>query len=175
MLRPPSNRRKTKNHSQLNLIPILDAVFIFIFFLLMSANLIKVFEISSNVPIVSTKRPPKKQKKPLALMLKIDASKLTLYRGVPARLVKKFGRVDKDRYDLESLHNHLVKIKTRHKKERSIILEPVANVEYLKLVEVMDAVRMFRNTDPKITVKKEGVDTFVEELFDDIILGNIQS
>ena len=59
MYRVPSRRKTKKQMAKPNLIPILDAVFIFIFFLLMSANFIKIFEISSDVPIVSTVEPPK--------------------------------------------------------------------------------------------------------------------
>ena len=42
--------RKTKP----NLIPIMDAVFIFIFFLLMSAQFIDIYEINSDAPAVVT-------------------------------------------------------------------------------------------------------------------------
>ena len=44
MLRAPSRRQRKEPEKRLNLIPILDSVFIFIFFLLMSANFIKIFE-----------------------------------------------------------------------------------------------------------------------------------
>ena len=57
MLRAPSRRKRKEPVKRLNLIPILDAVFIFIFFLLMSANFIKIYEVQSDVPIVSTTPP----------------------------------------------------------------------------------------------------------------------
>ena len=175
MLRAPSNRRKGKGQQRLNLIPILDAVFIFIFFLLFSANFIKIYEVGSNIPLVSASEPPKKPKKPLALTLKITASQLTLYRGVPSFPIKSFGKIEESEYDLESLHNYLVELKSKYKKEKTIIIEPIYDVTYEQIVKIMDAVRMFRNTDPKITIQQDGVDIFVEELFNDIIFGNIQS
>ena len=175
MLRAPSNRRKGKGQHRLNLIPILDAVFIFIFFLLFSASFIKIYEVGSNVPLVSTAQPPKNPKKPLALTLKITDSELTLYRGVPSSRIKSFGKIDESEYDLESLHNYLVELKAKHKKEKTIVIEPIFDVTYEQIVKIMDAVRMFRNTDPKITIQQDGIDVFVEELFNDIIFGNIQS
>ena len=174
MLRAPSNRRKKKGNSRLNLIPILDAVFIFIFFLLLSASFVKIFEIDSNIPIVSTSAPKKENKKPLALNLRINDINLTLYRGVPSRIAKTFKKID-GQYDLETLHNYLVGLKKRYPKEKTIIIEPFVDVKYGTLVDIMDAVRMFKETDEKMTVKEDGVDTFVEELFNDIIFGNIQS
>ena len=48
MIRAPSGRKNKKKVKPLNLIPILDSVFIFIFFLLMSANFVEFFEIQSN-------------------------------------------------------------------------------------------------------------------------------
>ena len=174
MLRAPSNRRKGKGQQRLNLIPILDAVFIFIFFLLLSASFIKIYEVGSNIPMVSSAEPPKK-KKPLALTLKITDSQLTLYRGVPSYPIKNFGKIGDSEYDLESLHNYLVELKSKYKEEKTIIMEPLHDITYEQIVKIMDSVRMFRKTDPKITIQKNGIDIFVEELFDDIIFGNIQS
>ena len=54
----PSSRRKKKPDEKLNLVPIMDSVFIFIFFLLMSAQFIHVMEIGSPVPILSAAEPP---------------------------------------------------------------------------------------------------------------------
>ena len=62
--RTPTSRRTKKKKQGLNLIPILDAIFILIFFLLMSAQFVKIYEIGSDVPIVSDQEPPKDKKKP---------------------------------------------------------------------------------------------------------------
>ncbi|MBC98168.1 MAG: hypothetical protein CME63_10485 [Halobacteriovoraceae bacterium] len=91
MLRAPSRRKRKEPVKRLNLIPILDAVFIFIFFLLMSANFIKIYEVQSDVPIVSS-APPKSNKKPLALTLKVTGAGLKLYTGVPSKLVKRINK-----------------------------------------------------------------------------------
>lgn len=175
MLRAPSRRKRKEPVQRLNLIPILDAVFIFIFFLLMSANFIKIYEVQSDVPIVST-TPPKNNKKPLALTLKVTGSGLNLYQGVPSKLIKKIAKTREGEYNLEALHDFMIDMKKRHKTERSLILEPLVDIEYEAIVKIMDAVRMYRNTDDKVWIKDDaGIDIQAKHLFDQIVFGNIRS
>ena len=175
MLRAPSRRKRKEPVKRLNLIPILDAVFIFIFFLLMSANFIKIYEVQSDVPIVSS-APPKSNKKPLALTLKVTGAGLKLYTGVPSKLVKRINKTPEGEYNLEALHDFMVDIKKTNKQERSLILEPIIDIEYEALVKIMDAVRMYRNTDEKVWYQdKQGVDVQAKHLFDQIVFGNIRS
>ena len=175
MLRAPSRRKRKEPPQRLNLIPILDAVFIFIFFLLMSANFIKIFEVQSDVPIISADSPPPK-KKPLALTVKVTSTSLNVYRGVPSSLIKKISKTATGDYDLETLHSYMVSLKQNYKNERELILEPIVDVNYEVIVKIMDAVRLFRNTDEKVWIKdKDGVETPAKYLFDKIVFGNIRS
>lgn len=176
MLRAPSRRKRKEQSQRLNLIPILDAVFIFIFFLLMSANFIKVFEVQSDVPIISNAPPPKSKKKPLALTVRANESGLNIYTGVPSRLIRKIGKTPMGDYDFEALHSFMVSLKKKHKRERSIILEPVVDINYDTIVKIMDSVRVFRNTDEKIWIKDtDGDESQAKYLFDKIVFGNIKS
>lgn len=175
--RVPSRRKHRTQAKGPNLIPILDAVFIFIFFLLMSASFIKIYEIPSDVPIVSESSPPTSNKKPLALTLIFEKDGLILKRGVPAKTIGTFGKDQNGDYDLLSLRTRLIRIKKSFLSERTIIFEPRIDVNYEKLIQVMDAVRMFRKTDEALFIKdkKDGVDTKVRQLFSNIVFGNIQS
>ncbi len=176
MYRVPSRRKRKTDIEKPNLTPILDAVFIFIFFLLMSANFIKIYEIPSDVPIVSASKPPKSKKKPLALTLKIYANSLRVYKGVPSSLIKTIGKNAQGKYDLENLHNFLVQIKQRYVSEKTIILEPKIDIKYEELVKIMDSSRLLKNTDPAIYQKGEGgVEQKLRFLFGNIVFGNIQS
>ncbi len=176
MYRTPSARRRKNKTDRLNLIPILDSVFIFIFFLLMSANFLKVFEIGSDIPIVSSAPPPKEDKKPLALTLIINSNNLTLMTGVPSRVVKTFGKIDNDKYDSRSLHEYLISIKKNNVSEETIIFEPKIDIKYEELIEIMDAVRMLHKTDEAIYKKtKDGLDERVRTLFNNIVFGNLMS
>lgn len=174
MLRAPSSRKRKKEVKNLNLIPILDSVFIFIFFLLMSANFIEFYEIQSPVPIANNAPPPKTP--PLALMVQVLPGSLKVYRGVNASLIKSIGKLPDGKYDLESLHDFLVNLKMRYKREKSIMLEPLTDIDYQVLVQIMDAVRQFRTTDPAVFIKdKDNQDKKVLELFPDIVFTNIKS
>mgnify|MGYP005653059973 CR=1 FL=1 len=173
MYTPPSSRRVKKKSVKPNLIPILDAVFIFIFFLLMSANFVKIYEIPSDVPIVSDAKPPRKP--PFSLTLTIEDNSITLRQGVAGKMVGNFKKDNKGDYDIASLRNKLIRIKKRYKSEKTIIFEPKANIEYEDLIKVMDAVRMLKRTDETLFRKVKGVDTKIKELFSNIVFGNIQS
>ena len=175
MLRAPSRRKRKEPVKRLNLIPILDAVFIFIFFLLMSANFIKIYEVQSDVPIVSTKTPPK-NKKPLALTVKVTKKGLNVYKGVPSKLIKSIKKTPEDTYNLEALHDTMINLKKSYKEERSVVLEPLIDIEYESIIKIMDAIRMYRNTDEKVWLKdKNGLDVKAKYLFDQIVFGNIRS
>lgn len=176
MIKLPSSRRKKKPEEKLNLVPIMDAVFIFIFFLLMSANFVKVFEISSDVPIVSDQEPPKPKKDPLALTLTIEEKGIILSKGIPSREFKTIAKLADGKHDLETLHNTIISIKKSNLDEDSIILEPVADLSYEEIVGIMDAVRLLKNTDEAIFKKnKEGLDEKIKLLFSQILFGNLMS
>ena len=172
----PTKRRSQKEEQRLNLIPILDAVFIFIFFLLMSAQFIKIYEISSDVPIVSDSPPPKDNKKPLALTLQVNNTGFTLKTGVPAKTRNIIKKTSDGAYNYIELHDYLINLKKRHLSEKTIILEPQINLSYEDIVKIMDAVRMFKNTDETLYIKdKDGLDVKVKELFSKIVFGNLLS
>jgi biopolymer transport protein ExbD len=175
MYRQPSARRRKKAQERLNLIPILDSVFIFIFFLLLSANFLKVFEIASDVPIVSDAQPPKDKKKPLALTITIYKGSISISTGVPSRVVRSFKKQG-EKYNLEDLHKYLITLKKKHLGEENAIFEPKFDLEYQDLVEIMDAVRTLRKTDEAIYRKtKDGIEEKVQTLFSKIVFGNIMS
>jgi biopolymer transport protein ExbD len=154
----------------------MDAVFIFIFFLLMSAQFLHVMEIGSDIPIVSDTEPPKKDKDPLALQLKVEQNVLTLMAGVKPRIVAKINRLPDGAYNLDELHQKLVELKKSNIDEESIILQPEWDIAYDEIIKIMDTVRLLKNTDDAIFKKdKDGIDQKVKTLFAKIIFGNLMS
>jgi biopolymer transport protein ExbD len=171
----PSRRLRKRNDDKLNLIPILDSVFIFIFFLLMSAQFVKIFEISSDIPIISNSPPPKELKPPLALTLRIEKDNLILLSGVPSQVIKQIPMNNKS-YDLVTLHQEIINIKKRYLEEDTIVLEPSKEVSYEDIVKIMDEVRTLRKSDESLYTKdKQGNDSKIETLFDKILFGNLMS
>ena len=174
--RTPTSRKSKKKDSKLNLIPILDAVFIFLFFLLMSTQFIKIFEISSDIPLISNEPPPKTKKKPLALTVTIKKSGFVISSGIPSKIINNIRKTSEGKYDLATLHNYLVQLKKKNVKENSVILEPIIDLNYEEIIKIMDAVRLLKNTDDPIFSKdKDGIDVQIKTLFHKIIFGNLMS
>ena len=128
-------RRRKKKEQKLNLIPILDAIFIFIFFLLMSAQFLDIYQIGSDAPITSTST-EKMDKKPLNLTLVMNKDKITVMTGLDEKVYKTHSL-----NDLAALNETLIELKKLHPKESSAILKPARNFKYQKIVKVIDATR----------------------------------
>lgn len=176
MLKVPTSRKRKRPDEKLNLVPIMDSIFIFIFFLLMSASFLKIYEIGSPIPIISDKEPLKPEKDPLALAITLETNELILMKGVPQREIQRFKRLPDGTFDYEAIHTVLIEIKKQNKNEDSIIFEPVGELTYEEIVKVMDAVRMLKKTDDSIfRPNKEGIDEPIKNLFDKIIFSNLMS
>jgi biopolymer transport protein ExbD len=172
----PTRRKKNKEDQGLNLVPILDAVFILIFFLLMSAQFVKIYEIGSDVPIISNSEPPKDKKKPLALTVEITKNGFSISTGVPAKRIKRIGKNQSGEYDLLTLHEFLVDLKKTNLSEEVIVLEPIVDLTYEEIVKIMDEVRVLKKTDDALFKKdKDGLDVQLKTLFSKIMFGNLMS
>lgn len=137
--------RKKKKTQKLNLIPILDAIFIFIFFLLMSAQFIDIYEIGSDAPITSTST-KKLDKKPLNLTLVLKDEQVIVKTGVEETTYKthQFS-------DLGALNETLMELKKKHPEESSAIIKPFKNFKYKKIVKVIDNTREITKPNVYIT------------------------
>lgn len=176
MLRVPTSRKRKKPEEKLNLVPIMDSVFIFIFFLLMSASFLKIYEIGSPIPIISDQDQPKPEKEPLALTMQVDTNVITVSSGVPSRVLRKFSRQASGDFNYDEIHTALIDLKKQHVDEDTIIFEPIGDLTYEEIVKIMDAVRMLDKTDEAIfKTNKDGIDEKVKNLFDKIIFSNLMS
>ena len=156
--------KKKKGIAKINLIPILDAVFIFIFFLLMSAQFVEIYEIGSDAPQISTIKQDSK-KDPLNLMLKITKEKITVTTGVNEKKHSTIKRTAEG-YDVQKLKSVLNAIKSKNIAESSIIFRPSKSVPYKEIVKIMDAVRLKDERAPASAGKENS-------LFDQIIFETI--
>lgn len=135
--------RKKKVAPKLNLIPILDSVFIFIFFLLLSTQFVQTHEIGTEAPSVrSTDMPHKKD--PLNLTANISKEGITLTTGLQDKIYRKIAMTDtgkKKNYDIKAFQKTLFEIKKKHAKESSIVFKPDRKVKYEDIIALMDAAR----------------------------------
>ncbi len=158
-----------------NVIPILDAVFIFIFFLLMSAQFLEIYEIGSDAPAVKTvsEEQPKDKKPPLNLTLEVNKNSIVVKTGLDGNIHKTIGLKDGN-YDLDLLATELVTLKKGHVSETSVIIRPDSKVEYKKIVYIMDTCRELPNETPSIVAKNDkGVTVETRTLFEQIIFETI--
>lgn len=133
---------------KLNLIPILDSVFIFIFFLLMSAQFLQIYEIGSDAPAVKTTDTMKDDKPPLNLTLVISTNAIVIKTGVPENTYREIASIGSE-HNLQELKATLIEIKQKHEDEKSIIFRPDSTVNYRALVQIMDSVREDRISGPR--------------------------
>ena len=147
MYRVPSARRRKGGERRLDLIPIMDAVFILIFFLLMSAQFVKIYEIGSDLPILADSPPPPDNKKePLNLTLDISKDRIQVLVGNDRTLKQAiFYDKSKKSFDLKELHNLLIELKIKNPKENVVSFLPNEGVPYDLLVKVMDEVRWYKD------------------------------
>ena len=170
MLKPKKRKNTMK---RLNLIPILDAVFIFIFFLLMSAQFIDIHEIGTDAPAVSTLESLKNKRPPLNLVLDINSKSLIIKTGIEGHVHKTIPKQN-GKYDLKVLTKVLTKIKSKNMEEESIIMRPKANIPYDQIITIMDSVRSIEPGMEKVAGKdKQGVVIETNNLFQQIIFETI--
>ena len=157
-----------------NVIPILDAVFIFIFFLLMSAQFLEIYEIGSDAPAVKTVSEDNKDKKPpLNLTLEVKPGKILVKTGLDGNVRKTIGEKNGN-YDFEQLALFLIDLKKEHVGETSVIIKPDSKVEYKKLVFIMDTCREVPSGTPSIVAKNDkGKTVETRDLFNQIIFETI--
>ncbi len=145
----PSARRKKRKVSNLNLIPILDVVFVLIFFLLFSVQLLKIFEIGTDLPVFKLVKEQKKEdKKKFELKIYVDNQNIRFVNSINRRTIDKIS-VDWENEDFyKELNEKIVKIKTENPEEERVVLTPRNNVEYQNLVKFMDQIRS-NKSDPE--------------------------
>jgi biopolymer transport protein ExbD len=144
---------KMKKPEKLNLVPILDSVFIFIFFLLMSAQFVDVYEIGSSVPMMKEAKNEKQEKDPLNLTLEVSKTQIVVKTGLRSPRSRTFASEQK-----KEIRDYLTELKRQHPKENTMILKADPKISFQNLVTVIDT-----------TQKEKGSK---EELFSQIVFDN---
>lgn len=166
--------KRKETIQKLNIIPILDAVFIFIFFLLMSAQFLEIYEIGSDAPSIKTVETMKDKKPPLNLTLDITKAGIVVKTGLDGNVFKTISMNAQGNYDLPALYKVLTDIKKKNVDEESVILRPKEEVAYKKIVWIMDACRELKKDEPTIAAKgKTGEIIETRTLFNQIIFETI--
>ena len=161
---------KEKASCKPNIVPILDAVFIFIFFLLMSAEFIKFYVINSDAPAIKMVDSLGNNKdKPLNLALEILPKKIIIKTN-PEGQVKEVVYLKNGEYDWDKLLDIIVTLKRKNIEENSVILRPHDRLAYKKVIKVIDVVRdLPQELSPLVAKNKKGNKVEAKVLFDRVI------
>ena len=144
--------RKLKRPEKLNLVPILDSVFIFIFFLLMSAQFVDVYEIGASAPVVKEVKDDKSKLDPLNLTLELSREQVVVKTGLRFKRSRTFAIGQK-----KEIREFLVELKRRHPQDNSMILKADPKISYQGLVTFIDSTQ---------GSQKNKNDSFTEIVFD---------
>lgn len=127
------------NEPKINIIPLMDVIFIFIFFLLISVNFFEYFQITSSNPITKTpQQVPQDDKKPKQFKLQVANDSVELTEGLDEKLIASFKNTEADTQKLKDM---MRKIKTDFPDENSMIIKPFRDISFERIVEVIDSVQ----------------------------------
>lgn len=136
---------KLKKPEKLNLVPILDSVFIFIFFLLMSAQFVDVYEIGSSVPMTKEAKDEKQEKDPLNLTLEVTKTQIVVKTGLRSPRSRTFASEQK-----KEIKEYLTELKRQHPKENTMILKADPKISFQNLVTVIDSTQSGKDSKEKL-------------------------
>ena len=137
--------RKMKRPEKLNLVPILDSVFIFIFFLLMSAQFVDVYEIGSSLPMIKDSFEKNKEKDPLNLTLEITKEQVVIKTGLKKISSKTFTTAQK-----AEIKEYLTELKRMNPGENTMILRSHPRVPFQDLIAVIDSTQISQKNQGKL-------------------------
>jgi biopolymer transport protein ExbD len=136
---------KMKKPEKLNLVPILDSVFIFIFFLLMSAQFVDVYEIGSSLPMTKEAPEQKEDKDPLNLTLEVTKEKIIVKTGLRNPQTRSFASTDE-----AQIKEYLTELKRKNPKENTMILKADPKISFQQLVTVIDTTQTGKDEKEKL-------------------------
>ncbi len=136
---------KIKKPDKLNLVPILDSVFIFIFFLLMSAQFVDVYEIGSSVPMTKEAKSEPQERDPLNLTVEVTKEQIVVKTGLRSPASRTFTVEQKT-----ELRTYLTDLKRRHPSENTMILRADPKISFQNLVTVIDGTQAGKDRKEKL-------------------------
>ncbi len=157
-------------NEKLNLIPIMDAVFIFIFFLLFSIQLIKLYEIEMDAPIVNeVPQVSQTDEDPLSLRVKIKKGLYVVTKGIDETEIKRFDSFEDKA--LDELNLFIWEVKKKYPNEKDVIVSPNPMIAYDAIVKVIDAVKIRPAGEVDQEVNFKGKEIFLgKKMFNNIAL-----
>jgi biopolymer transport protein ExbD len=135
-------QKRFKRPEKLNLVPIMDAIFIFIFFLLSSAQLVDVYEINISTPI-KKEIISQSDDRNFNLVVVPNEESLDIEFGLKEITKKNFNYLQR-----KEIITFLMNLKKSNPTENTIRIRTSPEVKFNKAIEAIDLTQ-----DPKLTNK----------------------
>lgn len=148
MYKLPSRRRKKPQEQKVNLIPILDGIFILIFFILSAAQFVKLKEIGSDLPVYKLSADNDISPKEFSLKVIITEGEIQILNDEKNEILQKFNVADTSL--LRNISEFLITLKTKYPEEFKAKIQVTENYNYQSLVKILDAIRQSRSTEGEI-------------------------
>ena len=129
--------RKPKETPEMDITTFLNLMVVLVPFLLITAVFSRITILELDLPTSAGSNQPNKIK----LTIEVIVREKGLEVGNGRRVIARFPKVD-DKYDLQKLSEHLLKIKRSYPDKTDAMVLMEADIEYDHLVHVMDAVRV---------------------------------
>jgi biopolymer transport protein ExbD len=139
-------KRNLNQPQKVNVIPILDAVFIFVFFLLLSAQFLDLYQLNVSKPIFKDSEASDASagadNKNFKLI--IYREKIILTEGVNE---KEIASSSWSKDSLDTFQNKLYSLKINNLKTDVMIIKPAKDLQYKKVVQAIDLAQRYYSTD----------------------------
>ncbi len=139
MLRPLRKFKKSNKMPKAELVPVLDAMFIMIFFILATAEFLKISEIGSDLPVMKLSMDENPDKKKLILKMQLYPNQIILMNEVDK--TELFSGTMTDLNVFKLLNDKIKSIKTDFPQEERITVTSDPTIKYDTVVKALDAVR----------------------------------
>jgi biopolymer transport protein ExbD len=140
-----SKKRIQAKQERLNLVPVMDAVFIFIFFLLFSAKFIKIFEIETQSPVTREISSEKQNGlDPLNLKVWIDNKSIVITKGInDIKIYSQDISIDLGIENESKIHikNILLNLRKEYPKDDYAIVIPKGDVSYETIIQIIEIIQ----------------------------------
>lgn len=153
-------RRKYEfeNAEKLNLLPLMDAIFIFIFFLLSSSDMNDFREISPAIRKISELTESSEIKDdPLNLKIIASYERLIIQKGLEETVVKSIEGFGEEQ--LRELSDSILLLKKQYSKENNIIVLPAKQFRFEDIIKVLDAIKQ-----PQLVTKGDETPAIFENI-----------
>jgi len=154
MLRTAARGKKIPPPKQPDLVPVMDAMFTMIFFLLASSEIVKLNEIGSDLPIMKFSKDSNPEKKELVLRMELQPQSIRLINESDNKELfsSPWGDIG-DNSVFDKLNETVKELKTKYPKEERVIVITDLSIKYDSVVKSLDAVRQAADPVTQGTIK----------------------